>query len=596
MIYIILGTKAQLIKMAPLMVALKERGIDYVYISTGQHKETMHELHQNFDIREPDLRLYNGEDITGVCQMALWSIRIITKILVNKRLLLKDNRRGIVLVHGDTFSTLLGALLGKLLRLKVAHIESGLRSFNIFHPFPEEITRILTFSLTDYYFCPGDWAVRNIEKYRGYKINTTMNTLYDSLRLAMENEDHIKIDIPDTPYSVATIHRYENIFHRDKLKRVVDIVLNISERVKVLFILHPPTRKNLEKFGLYEILHKNKNIELRPRYDYFEFIKLMQNSEFIISDGGSNQEESYYMGQPCLLLRKATERTEGLGENVVLSNYDDKILEEFIKKYKKYKTDPVMGPESPSKIIVDFLIDFQENRSLKTENLNEIEYTEEYYLKEFRRHEEKHAHFQDKVKNVMEMVMPISEKEVILDLGTCSGTFAFECAKYCATVYGVDLSRMAIAYCNKRKKELAVDNCEFMVCRSENIPFKDGYFDKIIMGDVAEHLPGEVFLKTISEVKRLLKPKGLLIIYTPNRSHLFEWLKEKRILKPDPTHINLMTKDQLEDILKSSGLAIQKSYYKSSHFLLFNLLEDIFTKIPLLDRFSGRRICIVGIK
>ncbi len=355
MIYIILGTKAQLIKMAPLMVALKERRIDYVYISTGQHKETMHELHQNFDIREPDIRLYNGEDITGVFQMALWSVRILTKILVNKKLLLKDNREGIVLVHGDTFSTLLGALLGKLLRLKVAHIESGLRSFNIFHPFPEEITRILTFSLTDYYFCPGDWAVSNLQKYRGYKINTTLNTLYDSLKLAVANEDRIKVDIPQVPYAIATIHRYENIFHEDKLKKVVDILLRVSEKIKILFILHPPTKKNMHRFGLYDLLDKNKNIELRPRYDYFEFIKLMRHSEFIISDGGSNQEESYYMGHPCLLLRKATERIEGLAKNVVLSNYRDDIIDIFVRDYKRYRINSVSAAESPSKIIVNLL-------------------------------------------------------------------------------------------------------------------------------------------------------------------------------------------------------------------------------------------------
>lgn len=356
MIYIILGTKAQLIKMAPVMVELKKKNVNYFYISTGQHRETMNELHENFGIREPDMRLYDGKDITSVFQMFLWSLRILVKIFFNKEKIVENGRGGIILVHGDTFSTLLGALIGKVLRIKVGHIESGLRSFNLFHPFPEEITRILTFSLADYYFCPGDWAVKNLNRYKGKKINTTLNTLYDSLKLAMENEDGIKVDIPDIPYAVATIHRYENIFHRDKLQRVIDILIGVSGKIKVLFILHPPTEKNLKKFGLYDLLSKNKNIDLRPRYDYFEFIKLMHHSEFIISDGGSNQEESYYMGHPCLLLRKATERREGLGENVVLSNYCTEVIEEFIKNYKKYRAEPMRLPESPSKIIVDYLI------------------------------------------------------------------------------------------------------------------------------------------------------------------------------------------------------------------------------------------------
>lgn len=355
MIYIIIGTKAQLIKMAPVMVELRKRGIDYVYVATGQHKETMHELHENFGIKEPDVRLYNGKDITSILSMFIWCLRILANVLVNRKMITKNDKQGIVLVHGDTFSTILGALIGKALRKKVAHIESGLRSFNLFHPFPEEITRILTFYLTDYYFCPGPWAVKNLERYKGKKIDTTLNTLYDSLKLAIENADNIKVDIPEVPYAIATIHRYENIFHEDKLKMIIDILTKQAEGIKILFILHPPTAKNLKKFNLYDVLAKSKNIELRPRYDYFEFIKLVRHSEFTISDGGSNQEESYYMGHPCLLLRKATERLEGLGENVVLSQYDNNVIEEFVKNYKRYKIKPVAVSESPSKIIIDSL-------------------------------------------------------------------------------------------------------------------------------------------------------------------------------------------------------------------------------------------------
>jgi UDP-N-acetylglucosamine 2-epimerase (non-hydrolysing) len=116
--------------------------------------------------------------------------------------------------------------------------------------------------------------------------------------------------------------------------------------------LHPPTKKQIEKQGLENELKKNQNIELRPRYDYFEFIKLINNSEFVISDGGSNQEECYYLGKPCLLLRNKTERNEGLGENVVLSKFNDEVIEDFTKNYKKFRTKMITKKGSPSKVIV----------------------------------------------------------------------------------------------------------------------------------------------------------------------------------------------------------------------------------------------------
>ncbi|MBI5198180.1 MAG: UDP-N-acetylglucosamine 2-epimerase [Nitrospirae bacterium] len=597
MIYIVIGTKAQFIKMAPIMVEMMNRKVPFRYISTGQHQETMRELHGNFGVRDPDIRLYEGKDVTSVFSMFLWSLGILKKVFFNKKAILQQEKKGIVLVHGDTFSTLLGALMGKLLKLKVAHIESGLRSFHLFHPFPEEMTRILTFSLTDYYFCPGPWALKNVEKYKGVKVDTTSNTLYDALKSALESEGRIDVDIPDVPYAIATIHRYENIFHKEKLTAIIDLIKRVSQKVRVLFILHPPTRNNLVRFGLYDVLTKCAGVELRPRYDYFEFIKLIRGSEFMISDGGSNQEESYYMGHPCLLLRKATERMEGLGKNVVLSMCRDSIISEFLGHYKKYKAAPVVLQKSPSKIIVDSLLALRSNYAGKTEVLNNVEYTEEYFKKEFLRNEEKRPHFQDKVRNVMELAVPISRGDVILDIGTCSGTFAFECGKYSNHVYGVDLSRNALLYCLGRRKELSGDHVEFLQCTADNLPFKGASFDKIVMGDIAEHLPNDVFHRTIDEVRRLLKTGGALIIYTPNRDHLFERLKARSIiLKADPTHINLMTKRQMQDSLREKGFSIQKSYYKPSHFLFFNLLENVFMRIPALSKYFGRRICLVGVK
>lgn len=106
-------------------------------------------------------------------------------------------------------------------------------------------------------------------------------------------------------------------------------------------------------------LKKNKNIELTPRYDYFEFIKLLNKSEFVISDGGSNQEECFYLGKPCLLLRNETERKEGIDKNVVLSNFDEKVINDFINNYQKYKFKMISDKQSPSKMIVNKIRGFK---------------------------------------------------------------------------------------------------------------------------------------------------------------------------------------------------------------------------------------------
>ncbi len=358
MIHIFIGTKAQLIKMAPIMRGLQERGIEYNFIFSGQHKETISELRKNFGIKEPDIILHQGGDINSVPKMLAWIVKVVFRCLLNGRKIWKYDKHGIVLNHGDTFSTLLGSLLSKLYRLKNAHIESGLRSFNILHPFPEEITRLIVFRLSDYYFAPGPWALNNLAKYDGNKIDTTYNTLYDSLQIISSSTTPSNIDIPNEQYAVVTLHRFENIYHKNNLKDTIDLLLEISEEIKLLFILHNPTKRKLVKTRLINTLEEADNIELKPRQDYLSFISLIRKAEFVISDGGSNQEECYYLGKPCILFRNATEREEGLGKNVVLSNYDKNIIRNFCKDYKAYSHEESNFDTSPSNTIIDNLSDF----------------------------------------------------------------------------------------------------------------------------------------------------------------------------------------------------------------------------------------------
>lgn len=356
MIHVFIGTKAQLIKMAPIMVELQRRGIPYNFIFSGQHQATVQNIREEFGLKDPDITLYKGRDITGIFQMLIWSLRILFFSLWNRQKVWQGDKNGIVLNHGDTFSTLLGSLLARVSGQRSAHVESGLRSFNLFHPFPEELTRILTFWLSNIYFAPGQWALSNLEKYSGTKINTVHNTLLDALRISEAAVDESSVDIPDHVFAVASIHRFENIFSKSKLTEIVDLLITVSEKTPILFILHKPTEQKLDHFGLRTRLENCPTIELRPRYSYFQFIKLTKHASLVITDGGSNQEECYYMGKPCIIMRATSERQEGLGQNAVISNYSIDEVSRVIDHMDDYEIIPEGLDTSPSQIIVDALV------------------------------------------------------------------------------------------------------------------------------------------------------------------------------------------------------------------------------------------------
>lgn len=352
MIHVVLGTKAQLVKMAPVMARLRDRGVPYRFVHTGQHQATIGEMLDEFGLKPPDVVLHGGGDVVSVPQMAGWAGKILWKCLTRKREIFGDDARGIVLVHGDTLSTLLGALMGKLAGLRVGHVEAGLRSFRLFHPFPEEITRLLTFRLADSLYCPGPWALANVARYGSERIDTGCNTLADTLELALRRErrrDHL----PGEPYAVVSLHRYENVFDREVFERLVAILEELARDRLLLFILHPPTERQIERLGLRERLAANPRIELRPRYTYFDFVTLLEHARFVVTDGGSVQEESSYLGLPCLLLRRATERQEGLDGNVLLSKLDPEIVRRFAADPQAWRRERVAQRHHPSDRIVD---------------------------------------------------------------------------------------------------------------------------------------------------------------------------------------------------------------------------------------------------
>jgi len=359
MIHVLLGTKAQLIKMAPVMRRMAERGVPYRYISTGQHRETVDDIHANFGIRPPDVLLHAGADIVAIPQMLRWAADILAKARRGSDLLFAGDQRGIVLVHGDTFSTLLGAVLGRYAGLDIGHVESGLRSFKLHEPFPEELLRLAVFRLSHLSFCPGDWACGNLRRYKTIRIDTGANTLADALAYARPAMEVVSPGlVPKHPFGIVTLHRFENIRSRSSLARTLGAVEQVAEHHRLLFILHPPTAMRLRRFGLYDVLERHPQIELRPRHDYLDFMRLLNKAALVVSDGGSNQEECAYLGKPVLLLRNATERCEGLGDNVVLSRFDRATIAAFAAAPQHFAKACAAPTRRPSDIVIDACLDY----------------------------------------------------------------------------------------------------------------------------------------------------------------------------------------------------------------------------------------------
>jgi len=364
MITFIVGTKAELIKCVPVMKEFEKRNINYYFIHTGQH--SLSDLTNDFGIRNPDIMLYNppktsSRFMTKTHKAIFWGTTLIKKI----RVVLNRLKPRYVLFHGDTLTTASAAIassniLGKK-SWKSAHLEAGLRSFNLFEPFPEEISRKIADRFSDILFAPSDLSVENLNKERVKgKIVKTGNTIVDTVLISLEIAKKRKLKKPkEKKYVVVNVHRHENIKSKERMRKIVEIIKNIS--YPIYWPIHDNTKLQLKKFGLLNEL-KNKEIYFSPLLNYIEFLWLIKNSTYLVTDGGSIQEESLVLKKPCIILRKETERQEGLETginfltrlNVEYSKRVIEMLESSNFKVPKFKNP--YGDGKASKRIVDYLL------------------------------------------------------------------------------------------------------------------------------------------------------------------------------------------------------------------------------------------------
>ena len=357
-VYFVIGTRAQFIKVAPVMRAMLDEGMPYTLLYTAQHRENIHEILDVYKLPQPDVVMHNEGEANTRGSFLLWFITILYKVLFQaKRYIPKP---GVLLTHGDTFTAWLAALMGKRAGCTVGHIESGCRSFNIFSPFPEEISRLITFRFSDIYFCADTWAVNNLRKYKGVKINMEANTMLDGVRYALNFPFKSQFGFENQPFAMVSIHRFENIFTSRLTEVILPTLKNIAKTYFLVFVLHPATRERIRGLGLEKELTSIPNILLHERFGFVEWIRLCSMAEFVITDGGSNQEELSYLGVPTLLFRKETERREGIGKNVVISKFDDRIITDFIKNPSQYRAEALHAGVYPSNKIINTIRELPE--------------------------------------------------------------------------------------------------------------------------------------------------------------------------------------------------------------------------------------------
>lgn len=355
MIAIVLGTKAEFIKTAPLLIELERRDVEYVLIHTGQHN--INDLCEIFKIKYPDIVLFTPPKKSSRFFMKThkalsWGLPLAYRIV--KTLKKFDNIK-MVLVHGDTITTGTTAVVSKVGKWRLAHLEAGLRSHDIREPFPEEFIRIVTDHLSDYLFAVSKTALRNLrsENITG-KVFLTGNTIADSVKMALKfgkKADHKN-------HVVVNIHRNENIKSRARMKKIVDVVTSIDR--EVYWPIHDNTLYALKKFGLLHKIKRKENIELDKLKSYFDFLQELKSSKYIITDGGSIQEESLFLKKPCIIMRRKTERVEGLktGINFLTKlnvGYTRKIIDMLESDFKIPKFKNPYGEPGVSKKITSIL-------------------------------------------------------------------------------------------------------------------------------------------------------------------------------------------------------------------------------------------------
>ncbi len=310
---IIIGTRPEIIKMAPIIREYERLGLEYFILHTGQHYSYNMDRVFFEQLQLPDAK-YNLDAGSGS------HAEQTGKMLIGIEKVLKEERPDVVLVEGDTNTVIAGALAAVKLGIKVGHVEAGLRSHD--RRMPEEINRILTDHSSDYLFAPTEKSRQNLlhegisEKKIFVTGNTIVDAIFQSVKISKRRRSLLKdLGLKRCEFFLATIHRQENVDDEVRLRSIFKGLEAVQKEfdLDMIYPIHPRTRKKLTfRLG-------SNGVRLIEPLDYLGFVQLESNAKLVLTDSGGVQEETCILGVPCVTLRDNTERPETLevGSNVL---------------------------------------------------------------------------------------------------------------------------------------------------------------------------------------------------------------------------------------------------------------------------------------
>lgn len=328
-VMVVFGTRPEAIKMAPLVLQLKKQSekFETMTVVTAQHRQMLDQVLQTFNI-EPDIDL----DIM-IKQQTLTDITV--KILAKLDKLLKEMKPDIILVHGDTTTTFAASLAAFYNQVRIGHVEAGLRTWEKYSPFPEEMNRQMTDAVTDLYFAPTMQSKVNLikENHDEKNIFVTGNTAIDALKLTVQEHYHHDIlaqIAPNRRLILVTMHRREN--QGEPMRRVFSTLRQVVEAHDDVEVVYPVHLSPAVQEVAQAILSNHPQIHLIEPLDVVDFHNIAARSYFIMSDSGGVQEEAPSLGKPVLVLRDTTERPEGVSAGTLkLVGTESKNIHEAIE-------------------------------------------------------------------------------------------------------------------------------------------------------------------------------------------------------------------------------------------------------------------------
>jgi UDP-N-acetylglucosamine 2-epimerase (non-hydrolysing) len=317
----VVGARPNFVKAAPVLRAIRKRGLRQTLVHTGQHydRNMSDVFFTQLEIPEPDVNLGVGSG-THASQTA--------EIMRCFEPVVLESKPDMVLVYGDVNSTVAAALVCSKLLIPVGHVEAGLRSFD--RTMPEEINRIVTDRLADILFTPSEDGDANLlhEGVPKERIHLVGNVMIDSLiQLLPAARKLPKNGFPDR-FALVTLHRPSNVDDSDSLRAILKSLMKMGKELSIVFPVHPRTRQRIAEFGI-----DTQNLKLLDPIPYIEFLSLQSRATVVITDSGGIQEETTYLGVPCLTLRRNTERpiTVTIGTNILVGDDRESLAAEMVK-------------------------------------------------------------------------------------------------------------------------------------------------------------------------------------------------------------------------------------------------------------------------